>query len=393
MLYTKALTSFPLGDKSPRCLTLQLILHPAEGCVIIIAHFFRRVNYLSKTRTKVLDTKIAEVNMTPKERAKAALELRLPDDLVPTFELEFQLAPELFGTDFKPLKGLEGKELEAAVQHNAELHLRIAERLDYSIIRAPDVRVLRALVKLGANRKHLLCGEADGTMGIPSGENMMEVAYRLFEHPDEVHETLARNAEAAIQRGIEQLEAGAECLTMCADYCFNDGPFLSPPMFAEFVTPYLHRIIAAHRRHGAYVIKHTDGNIMPILDQLVACEPHGLHSLDPQAGVDLAEVKRLVGDKVCLCGNVQCSLLQTGTREEIRANALYALRHGMPEGGYIYCTSNVAFRGLPLERYLYLLELRQQYGRYDRPTDWSTLEKEVAAGRPMYPLRRGLSGR
>jgi uroporphyrinogen decarboxylase len=30
---------------------------------------------------------------------------------------------------------------------------------------------------------------------------------------------------------------------------------------------------------------------MPILDQLVAANPHALHSLDPQAGVDIAEVK------------------------------------------------------------------------------------------------------
>ena len=34
---------------------------------------------------------------------------------------------------------------------------------------------------------------------------------------------------------------------------------------------------------GFYVIKHTDGNIMPILDQLVERKPHALHSLDPQA--------------------------------------------------------------------------------------------------------------
>ena len=61
-----------------------------------------------------------------------------------------------------------------------------------------------------------------------------------------------------------------------------------------------------HRKNGAYVIKHTDGNIMPILDQLVSCRPHALHSIDPQAKVDLGEVKRLVGDKVCLAGNVNC---------------------------------------------------------------------------------------
>jgi len=53
---------------------------------------------------------------------------------------------------------------------------------------------------------------------------------------------------------------------------------------------------------GFYTIKHTDGNIMPILDQLVQANPHALHSLDPQAGIDMAEVKRLCGKQVCLIG-------------------------------------------------------------------------------------------
>ena len=69
---------------------------------------------------------------------------------------------------------------------------------------------------------------------------------------------------------------------------------------------------------GFYAIKHTDGNIMPILDQLVQAGPHALHSLDPQGGVDIAEVKRLYGDRVCLIGNVNCGLLDTGTDEEVR---------------------------------------------------------------------------
>ncbi len=148
-------------------------------------------------------------------------------------------------------------------------------------------------------------------------------------------EELDRAAEQAIAWGREQIEAGAECLTMCTDYCFNQGPFLSPQMFAEFVTPYLHRIIEAHKANGAYVIKHTDGNIMPILDQLVAAGPHALHSLDPQAGVDIAEVKRLYGHKVCLCGNVNCGKLQTGTDEEVIQDAIYSITHGKPGGGYI----------------------------------------------------------
>ena len=54
-----------------------------------------------------------------------------------------------------------------------------------------------------------------------------------------------------------------------SDYCFNSGPFLSQDQFDEFVTPYLVQAIAAQRQMGYYVIKHTDGNIMPILDRLL----------------------------------------------------------------------------------------------------------------------------
>ena len=304
--------------------------------------------------------------MSPKERAIAALELREPDDIVPTFELEFQLTRELLGKDFKDLSGLSGKELDMAIGYNAELYLEIAETFDYSIIRTGDLRILRKLVEMGADRRYLLCGEADGTLAIPDGKNMVELSVRLFEEPDQLKRELDLAADRAIEWGKVQIDSGAECLTMCADYCFNHGPFLSPKMFSEFVTPYLHRIIEAHKENGAYVIKHTDGNIMPILDQLVSCGPHALHSIDPQAKVDLGEVKRLVGDKVCLAGNVNCGLLQTGTDEEVKADILRSLRDGMPGGGYIFCTSNVAFKGMPPERYMLMMEMRRAYGRYRR---------------------------
>lgn len=307
--------------------------------------------------------------MTPKQRVAAALELRRPDDLVPTFELEFQLTEEYLGKRFVDLRDLEGRALETGVRHNADLHVEIAERLDYSIIRTGDLRVMGELRRMGAGRDYLLCGEADGTLSIPEGGNMVELARRLFEEPDALRRELEERADRAIERGRAFIEAGAECLTMCADYCFNDGPFLSPKMFADFVTPYLARIVEAHRRHGVYVIKHTDGDVMPILDQLVSCRPHALHSLDPQAGVDIAQVKRMIGDRVCLAGNVNCGLLQTGTEEEVRWSAVYALTQGKPGGGYIFSTSNVAFKGMPLERYLMILDLRQEYGRYDDGRD------------------------
>jgi uroporphyrinogen decarboxylase len=116
---------------------------------------------------------------------------------------------------------------------------------------------------------------------------------------------------------------------------------------------------------GLYAIKHTDGNIMPILDSLVSTRPHALHSLDPQGGVDIATVKRLVGDKVCLIGNVNCGLLDTGSDEQCVESARYALRHGMPGGGYIFSTSNCIYTGMALRRYDLILDVWRREGRYD----------------------------
>lgn len=102
------------------------------------------------------------------------------------------------------------------------------------------------------------------------------------------------------------------------------------------------------------------------MHHILEAEPHGLHSIDCQAvDMDLAVIKKQAGRKVCLLGGVQCSLLQTGTEEEIVEQCRYVLRHGMPGGGYIYGATNVAFKGLPLERYLLVLEMRERFGWYD----------------------------
>ncbi len=307
--------------------------------------------------------------MTPRERGIAALERRQPDDIVPTFELVYFLGPEKFGLDWtENIYGLPTQaEKDRALREHAELQVKIAEAYDYSIIRSDYPEVVRILKEWGLDRDYLIFGEADGTMAIPNGQSMVDVAIELREKPNEVHERYRKHAQAAKERGARLADSGADGVTMCSDYCFNVGPFLSPPMFREFVTPYLTEIIASHRANGLFTIKHTDGNIMPILDQLVEAEPTAIHSIDPQANVDLAEVKRLVGDRVALCGNVNCGLMQTGTDDEVRNDVLRSLRDGMPGGGYIFSTSNCAFRGLPLERYEMMMDLRKEFGRYDSP--------------------------
>lgn len=204
----------------------------------------------------------------------------------------------------------------------------------------------------------------DGTFGVPDGNAMYDFAYRLADDFDGVLEEADRMCRNAIEHNKKMIDLGVESLILCSDYCYNMGPFVSPDMFSKIITPYLARICESGRSEGAYVIKHTDGDIMPIIDQLVSCKPHALHSLDPMAKVDIKKVKEDWGDKVALCGNVNCALMQTGTEQEVIDSAEYCLKYGKPGGGYLYCTSNVPFKGLPADRYQLVLDVWKKNRKY-----------------------------
>ena len=315
--------------------------------------------------------------MTHRERFVTALEGGQAD-YVPTFELVHFLSMELLGKVHPTHRSIakwdqmSAKEKRLQIDDIAAVYVETARHHEHSAIfihavqGIPDSieRIAEGIRTMTGDEYFLMC-HGDSTMSVPSGERIQEVCFSLVDDPRGIkasqEEAKERRLEYAARiRGRGILDGFA----LCADYCFNTNPFLSPGQFSEFVAPFLGALIAGYRELGYYSIKHTDGNIMPILDQIVACRPHALHSLDPQAGVDIAEVKRLYGREICLIGNVNCGLLQTGTEEEVIESATYAMTCGKPGGGYVFSTSNCVYTGLPLERYDLMLEVWRRLRQY-----------------------------
>jgi len=318
--------------------------------------------------------------MTPRERFIAALERKPLKGRVPHFELVFFLTMEAFGKvhpshrSYHQWYQMSEEERKLHREDMASLYIATAERFEHSAIFLhpnPDTEeeTLRLidLVREKSGDKYFFMLHGDATYSVPSGSEMASFCYRLKDEPEKVKKEARIRVESALERA-ERIARhdGLDGFALCSDYCFNSGPFLSPALFSEFITPYLIKLIQGYRDLGFYVIKHTDGNIMPILDQLLEAHPHALHSLDPQAGVDIAEVKHLCGDRVCLIGNVNCGALQTGTDEEVMESARYALRKGMPDGGYIFSTSNCIYTGMKLSRYELMLDVWRKEGDYDQ---------------------------
>ncbi len=311
--------------------------------------------------------------MTPRESLRVALQRGKPSGLPPHLELEYQLTEITPGIEQVALRtpmleGVTGAARQDLLKRNAEMWVKVAERFDWSCITGLHWLPLEdqcqsfQYVREIAGDTYMLSAFADGTFGIPGGSTMLEHVMWLRDNEEEALAEAQRNIAAGAEDIRTATDAGAEVIFMCADYCFNDGPFLSPPMFAKFVTPFLKQQADNIRACGAFSVKHTDGDIMPILDQLVDSGVDALHSLDPMAGVDIAEVKRLYGDRIALIGNVNCAWVQAGTKQQIEQSARYCLEQGgAAQGGYVYATSNCIFAGVPLENYGWMLKVREEY--------------------------------
>jgi len=316
--------------------------------------------------------------MTPKQRFIAALRREQISGLVPHFELVFFLTMEAFGKVHPSQRSYyqwdQMEEKERALHRNemADIYIMTAERFGHDAIflhpnpgTEEETFRLIDIIREKTGDRYFLMLHGDATFGVPDGDHMLDFSFRLVDEPEKVKADAQKMVDNALEGGERFARHGPlDGFALCADYCFNNGPFLSPNQFGEFVTPYLQRLIQGYRDQGFYAIKHTDGNIMPILDQLIQCEPDALHSLDPQGGVDIAEVKKLYGDRVCLIGNVSCAMLDTGTDEQVVESVRYALKHGMPGGGYIFSTSNCIYTGMKLARYELMLDVWRKEGVY-----------------------------
>jgi uroporphyrinogen decarboxylase len=316
--------------------------------------------------------------MTPRERFISTLERKPIQGRVPHFELVFYLTMEALGK-VHPIQRHyhqwdQMSECERQLHRNemADIFIKTAEKYEHSAIflhpnpgTLDETMRLIDLVREKTGDRYFLMLYGDSTYSIPNGDQMVEFAFMLADAPAMVKEEAEKRINADLGRAEKLMQhGGLDGFAMCADYCFNSGPFMSPTQFSEFVTPYLARLTKGYRDMGFYAIKHTDGNIMPILDQLAQTYPHALHSIDPQAGVDIAEVKRLYGSQLCLIGNVNCGLIDTGTEAQVKESARYALKNGMPGGGYIFSTSNCIYTGMKLSRYDLILDVWRQEGNY-----------------------------
>lgn len=136
-------------------------------------------------------------------------------------------------------------------------------------------------------------------------------------------------------------EIGADVFWTSDDYCDNRGPVMGPELWRSFCLPGLKRLIYHVKALGKPFIKHCDGNINPILDDLVDAGIDCIDPIDVSAGVDLADVKNRVGHRAAIKGGVPVTLLCEGTEDKVRRSVVECIEKAGPEGYILSSSSDI----------------------------------------------------
>ena len=89
-----------------------------------------------------------------------------------------------------------------------------------------------------------------------------------------------------------------------------------------------------------------------------------LHPLEPIA-VDIYEMKREYGDRLCLIGNIElATVLARGTVRDVVEDTKLHLRRLAPGGRYCLGSSNSVTRDIPLDNYRAMVDTVMEFGRY-----------------------------
>ncbi len=193
---------------------------------------------------------------------------------------------------------------------------------------------------------------------------MQNLMMRMISDPGFVH----RVAALTLEYNLNQLDllaaAGADVLVVEDDIATTHSTLISPKHFREFVNPYNRRLVDRAHALGLKVVRHSDGNLWPILDDLIASGYDGLNPLEPQAGMDLGKVKSYCGERICLVGNIDCmELLCTGTTEQVEEAVRQAVDTAAPGGGFILSESNSLHPTVNPENCIAMFLAARKYGR------------------------------
>lgn len=212
------------------------------------------------------------------------------------------------------------------------------------------------------DKGHLTCISIPGAFDEPRqllGEEALCIA--CYEEPEMLHDMLHTFTDTAI-RVIERVGdlVPIDCLIVHEDMAGKGGPLFGPKQVREFFKPYYFRVWEAAKTCGARLFSQdSDGDISPILDDLLDCGLNAIHPMEPVGGNDIVKLREKYGTRICFKGGIDKHALVKGP-EAVRKELEYRLAPHLMGGGTVFALDHRIPNGVHIDTYRYYVNLGRE---------------------------------
>lgn len=167
---------------------------------------------------------------------------------------------------------------------------------------------------------------------------------------------------------LDALGQNVDIIKIGDDLGTQESLLMSPAMYRSILKPvHADFIRFIKERTNAQLFFHTDGDVFPLIDDLVEIGVDILNPIQTSAGrmADLPGLKERWGDRLTFCGGVDTQrILPTGTPDEVAAEVRRVIDILGPGGGHMVSSVHTVMDDVPAENLLAMVDTVIESGRY-----------------------------
>lgn len=157
---------------------------------------------------------------------------------------------------------------------------------------------------------------------------------------DEPGSARLREMASAIEETIGTLVwRGVSAVIIADDIAYQRSTYASPKVIGERLLPLYSRMVGRIHGGGAYALFHSDGNIAPLIPELISCGFDGLAGCEPEC-LDLTQLKKTYGSRLTLMAGIPAGLLEPDSPISARKDDFLREARTLNQGGgFVMCSA------------------------------------------------------
>jgi len=183
-----------------------------------------------------------------------------------------------------------------------------------------------------------------------------ELANYVLDIPFKYHLEVAKKL---VRMGVDMIWLGD-------DVGGQRSMLISPQFWRKYLKPRMSIICQELKEINSSlkIAYHSDGNIYPIIDELIEIGIDVLNPIQPKA-MDSVYLKKRYGDKLSFWGTLdEQYTLPFGSSEEVKREVLERIKTIAPGGGFIISPCQHVQLDTPLENFMSFINTVKEYGKY-----------------------------